>query len=805
MLNFGNREFRNLQEQVEWLSKQLTKLQNLQLVGLDVKYIVATEEDLEELSPEEGEMAAVGTDSPFQLFVYNDSSWVDFGTFPMPGPQGPEGPRGPTGNPGLKGDTGLQGDRGYTGQPGPQGPQGPRGERGADGAQGKDGLSASWAINAESITEVGQAYIDEDGYMQVCTSLDPKTFTQGALVKGPQGPQGIQGPQGEKGEQGEQGPAGEDGAQGPQGPKGDTGAQGPKGDTGPQGETGPQGPQGEQGIQGPAGQDGLTTEIEVNGQTYTQVSGKITLPNYPTVLPTTWGDITGDLEDQTDLQAALNDKQDVISDLADIRAGAALGDTAVQPADLATVATSGSYNDLSNKPTIGDATLTITRNNVSAGTFTANATTNKTINIQVPTGDCAYLDEDELEINYDQVNGLATVAHSGSYNDLSNTPALATVATSGSYNDLSNKPTIGNATLTIQENGTTIDTFTANATSNKTINVTVPVTDVKINNTSILSSGIADIKTYGTYNASTNKIATMNDLAQLTLSDTPYTTGTIYDLKAIKVGNDQWNIAVPDNMVTTDTNNQYISGRKLFKDEIDLYYTTNNINVWAGSIESTDGSDLRLKSGFNNQYDSYLSIITQSYSSTPSLISIAPSYNINGTTANLGTTINKWTNLYLTGNISDGTNTVAVANIADKTNLATVATSGSYNDLINKPDLYYQPDDVFAPTFAVNCLGHITGGLKIVELSIVVDKSLKNINTITVNKFTATIRGNKGYMDSTSGGVDFKQVASSIVAYKATDNIVTIWLNFATNRTNIDNNTPVSVSFSNTGLELKFN
>ena len=37
---------------------------------------------------------------------------------------------------------------------------------------------------------------------------------------------------------------------------------------------------------------------------------------------------------------------------------------------------------------------------------------------------------------------LATVATSGSYNDLSNKPNLATVATSGSYNDLSNKPTI---------------------------------------------------------------------------------------------------------------------------------------------------------------------------------------------------------------------------------------------------------------------------------------------------------------------------------------------------------------------------
>ena len=40
---------------------------------------------------------------------------------------------------------------------------------------------------------------------------------------------------------------------------------------------------------------------------------------------------------------------------------------------------------------------------------------------------------------------LASVAKSGSYNDLSNTPNLATVATSGSYADLSNTPTLGTA------------------------------------------------------------------------------------------------------------------------------------------------------------------------------------------------------------------------------------------------------------------------------------------------------------------------------------------------------------------------
>ena len=66
----------------------------------------------------------------------------------------------------------------------------------------------------------------------------------------------------------------------------------------------------------------------------------------------------------------------------------ALANTAVQPGDLATVATSGSYNDLQDKPTmptVNDATLTIQKNGVAVDTFTANAATNKTINITVPT------------------------------------------------------------------------------------------------------------------------------------------------------------------------------------------------------------------------------------------------------------------------------------------------------------------------------------------------------------------------------------------------------------------------------------
>lgn len=52
---------------------------------------------------------------------------------------------------------------------------------------------------------------------------------------------------------------------------------------------------------------------------------------------------------------------------------------------------------------------------------------------------------------------------------------LKTVAFSGSYNDLNNKPTIptvNNGTLTIQRNGSTVATFTANQSGNTTANIT---------------------------------------------------------------------------------------------------------------------------------------------------------------------------------------------------------------------------------------------------------------------------------------------------------------------------------------------
>ena len=290
----------------------------------------------------------------------------------------------------------------------------------------------------------------------------------------------------------------------------------------------------------------------------------------------------------------LTTKQDVISDLDTIRSNAsagksakdtidtywdivthnvsefatsaqwALADSAVQPwdnvSDLVNDAgylvssdlkqsdwgqsDSSAIDYIKNKPTIWNATLTIQRNWTNVNTFTANATSNVTANISVPTktsditNDSWFIDKDVNNLtNYTLTTSLASVATSGSYNDLSNKPSiptktsdltndsgfidkdvnnltnytlssdLASVATSGSYNDLSNKPTIWTANLTVQKNWTTVATFWANATSWVTANITVPtkVTDLSDGGDYVKSASLATVATSGSYNDLSNK------------------------------------------------------------------------------------------------------------------------------------------------------------------------------------------------------------------------------------------------------------------------------------------------------------
>lgn len=82
----------------------------------------------------------------------------------------------------------------------------------------------------------------------------------------------------------------------------------------------------------------------------------------------------------------------------------------------------------------------------------------------------AIVDNTSYELTGAQVKDLASKIKAKA-----DSSSLATVATSGSYNDLLDKPTIptvNDGTLTIQQNGTTVGTFTANQSSAATVSLT---------------------------------------------------------------------------------------------------------------------------------------------------------------------------------------------------------------------------------------------------------------------------------------------------------------------------------------------
>ena len=146
---------------------------------------------------------------------------------------------------------------------------------------------------------------------------------------------------------------------------------------------------------------------------------------------------------------------------------------------LSIVATSGSFNDLLDKPTIPTKTSELTNDSgfltehqplktingeslVGTGNITIegfsgdyNDLTNKP---SIPTktseltNDSGFLTEYQplKTINGESIVGTGNIeisGFSGSYNDLTDKPNLSTVATTGSYNDLTNKPTIPSNTV----------------------------------------------------------------------------------------------------------------------------------------------------------------------------------------------------------------------------------------------------------------------------------------------------------------------------------------------------------------------
>lgn len=106
---------------------------------------------------------------------------------------------------------------------------------------------------------------------------------------------------------------------------------------------------------------------------------------------------------------------------------------------LADVAASGSYNDLTDKPviptptTVNDAVLTIQKNGSTVQTFTANSSTNKTANIEVPTK-VSELDNDAGYLT-SQVQSNWTQSNSAAVDFIKNKRAFKTFVTSYDYPD----------------------------------------------------------------------------------------------------------------------------------------------------------------------------------------------------------------------------------------------------------------------------------------------------------------------------------------------------------------------------------
>ena len=105
----------------------------------------------------------------------------------------------------------------------------------------------------------------------------------------------------------------------------------------------------------------------------------------------------------------------------------------------------------------------------STATFTLNQNQDKTITITLPNKVSDFANDAEYITK--EVNNLTNYTKSSE---------LADVATSGSYNNLLDTPTIGNGNLDIIVNGSTT-TFNANATTNTTVNVDIPIIEIQKN------------------------------------------------------------------------------------------------------------------------------------------------------------------------------------------------------------------------------------------------------------------------------------------------------------------------------------
>lgn len=223
MFEIDGKQYRNLEEQVGYLTEAFHTGKLIDELGIKVLGVYATLDEAKQATPgpyDYGEAFQIGPYIPYNLYIFTrnvgadgEADFFNFGPFPAPGEQGPQGiqgERGADGKDGERGPRGAQGlqgykgDKGDVGATGPIGPQGPKGDKGDVGPS----MLIAGTLTSTSLLPTPTKALQEKGTVYIIPASDGVNHMW--AIQGETSFKWVD--IGISGIQGQQGPAGQDGA-----------------------------------------------------------------------------------------------------------------------------------------------------------------------------------------------------------------------------------------------------------------------------------------------------------------------------------------------------------------------------------------------------------------------------------------------------------------------------------------------------------------------------------------------------------------------------------------------------------------